>query len=199
MNYAIFKYLMNLLLLQAHMTMHKGKPCLIYHKEEFPEGITNGADWYSVTGGMQDWNYNFAGVRELTLELGCTKYPFEEDLPKYWKDNREALIKYIELIHIGVTGRVQSNIGHPISNAAITINNLKHITYTTKNGEFWRLLLPGNYSITIEAVGYLEVHDQIIIPESGSLLKDYNVMPDDPQHWSSAHDYRTIDNVVRTM
>ena len=28
---------------------------------EFPGGITNGAHWYPLWGGMQDWNYIMAG------------------------------------------------------------------------------------------------------------------------------------------
>ena len=35
----------------------------------FPGGITNGADWYAIYGGMQDWTYVKAGVFHVTLEL----------------------------------------------------------------------------------------------------------------------------------
>jgi carboxypeptidase D len=84
--------------LQAHRTMHLGRPCPINIKENFPEGITNGAEWYSVTGGMQDWSYVYGGTFELTLEIGCFKYPNASELPKFWLENREALLKYIELV-----------------------------------------------------------------------------------------------------
>ena len=42
---------------------------------EFDDGITNGADWYSLTGGMMDYSYIFTSCAEITIELSCCKYP----------------------------------------------------------------------------------------------------------------------------
>lgn len=78
--------------------MHNGKPCPMFPNERFNGGITNGAKWYTVTGGMQDWNYLVAGCMEITLEIGCYKFPYANELPKYWMDNREALLTYIEQV-----------------------------------------------------------------------------------------------------
>lgn len=148
---------------------------------------------------MQDWNYVFGGVYEITLELSCTKYPKESDLPKYWDDNREALIQYIEEVHRGVFGYVRSTIGHPVANAAITVNNNTHVTYSWKNGEFWKLLLPGRYNITFEAEGFESHSEEIVITEQDKVLRyDVSLMHDDDQHWSSAYDYRILDNVIKT-
>ncbi|KAL5195336.1 Carboxypeptidase SOL1 [Glycine soja] len=43
--------------------------------KEFLGGITNGAAWYPLYGGMQDWNYIHAGCFELTLEICDNKWP----------------------------------------------------------------------------------------------------------------------------
>ena len=53
----------------------------MYNSVQFEDGITNGADWYSITGGMQDWNYRFAACNEVTIELSNVKTPLQSQLP----------------------------------------------------------------------------------------------------------------------
>jgi hypothetical protein len=64
----------------------------------FEDGITNGAKWYPVCGGMQDFNYLETNCFELTIELGCTKFPPGKELLGYWVENKDALIKFIQLV-----------------------------------------------------------------------------------------------------
>lgn len=54
-----------------------------------------GAKWYSVRGGMQDFNYLSSNDFEITLELGCKKYTDQKDLEQEWKNNKDSLINFM--------------------------------------------------------------------------------------------------------
>jgi len=61
----------------------------------YPPGITNGADWYSIEGSLQDFGYIYKGVMEITLELGCTKSVSADKTNELYGRNREAFIDFM--------------------------------------------------------------------------------------------------------
>lgn len=73
--------------------------------------------------GMQDFNYLATNAFEVTLELGCEKYPPESELAKEWERNREALLAYLWKAHIGIKGIVGDDSGF-IQNAIISVVNI---------------------------------------------------------------------------
>ncbi|XP_073233800.1 carboxypeptidase D-like [Porites lutea] len=136
---------------KTHPTMHIGHPkCPIQRNERFADGITNGAAWYPISGGMQDYNYYKTNCFEITLELGCCKYPPALYIKPYWYANREPLLKYVELVHTtGMKGFVMDERGRPLEGARIIIENRAKKIKTSKDGDFWRLLVPGNYTVRV--------------------------------------------------
>ena len=79
--------------------MHTGKACnggSPGGRVMFPDGITNGNQWYSVSGGMQDWNYVNTNCFEITIEVACFKYPYAQELKSYWDKNKRSLIQYMK-------------------------------------------------------------------------------------------------------
>ena len=62
-----------------HGRMFTGEPCKV-GAPQFENGTTNGAAWYPLTGGMQDYNYIWHGCMEVTLELSCCKFPPASEL-----------------------------------------------------------------------------------------------------------------------
>ncbi|VDK87869.1 unnamed protein product [Litomosoides sigmodontis] len=153
----------------AHMAKNDHPPCDGTVIDAFTQqgGITNGAKWYSVSGGMQDFNYLATNAFEITLELSCEKFPESSLLPNLWEDNKEALIDFIRKVHIGIKGIVTDKItGEPIAEAVIWIKNsteitpIKHPVTSWETGEYFRLLTPGHYEIYVAADGYLSTSKQ---------------------------------------
>jgi len=71
----------------------KNHPDMI-HSTRFPGGITNGARWYVLYGGMQDWNYAHTHDKEITIEVSMIKNPPASTLETYWQKNIKSLIKF---------------------------------------------------------------------------------------------------------
>uniref|UniRef100_H2YYF9 Peptidase M14 domain-containing protein n=1 Tax=Ciona savignyi TaxID=51511 RepID=H2YYF9_CIOSA len=111
-------------------------------------GITNGADWYIVRGGMQDFNYLYTNCFEVLIEIGCQKFPPERLLPGEWVNNKEAFLAYTKQAHSGIKGFVKNVDGVGIENAEIRVEGIDHHITTTERGEYWRMLVPGAYYVT---------------------------------------------------
>nr|CAD7198618.1 unnamed protein product [Timema douglasi] len=137
---------------ETHPTMHQGIQCQA-GMPLFENGITNGAAWYPMTGGMQDYNYVWHGCMELTLELSCCKYPPPEELPDFWEENRNAMLVFLSQAQRGVRGLVMDSLTREaIPGAQFRIDNRAIGFNTSKRGEFWRILLPGNYTLQVRLV-----------------------------------------------
>eukprot|EP00058_Branchiostoma_floridae_P013469 XP_002598957.1 hypothetical protein BRAFLDRAFT_79888 [Branchiostoma floridae] len=149
----VFKHLAHVYA-NNHLTMHNNKGCDRW--EHFKDGITNGAKWYDVPGGMQDFNYLYSNCFEITLELSCCKYPTADHLSEEWDNNRPALLAYLTQVHQGVQGFVvRSDSGQGMEDATITVQGIDHNVTTAGHGDFWRLLVPGTYTITASKQGYV--------------------------------------------
>jgi hypothetical protein len=122
----------------------------------FANGITNGSAWYEIDGGMQDWNYRYASCNEVTIELSDIEWPQESSIPAFWTANRESMLSYLEAVHIGVRGVVTaSDTGQPVSAKVGVVGNAHHVFTDPDVGDYHRMLLPGTYSLTFTAPGYI--------------------------------------------
>uniref|UniRef100_A0A3B4ZV70 AE binding protein 1 n=1 Tax=Stegastes partitus TaxID=144197 RepID=A0A3B4ZV70_9TELE len=118
------------------------------------QGITNRANWKPVVGSMNDFSYLHTNCFELSIFLGCDKFPHESELPLEWENNREALLSFIEQVHRGIKGVVRDVEGNPLANATVTVEGIRHDVRTATGGDYWRLLNPGEYRVTAKADGY---------------------------------------------
>ena len=118
---AVFKRLATIYASQ-HATMKTGHVC---PGDNFQGGITNGAKWYDVPGGMEDFNYLHSNCFEITMELSCCKFPPASQLPREWQLNRESMFRFMEATHMGFRGRVlDADTGVPLSKAVVQVNKI---------------------------------------------------------------------------
>ncbi|CAK1553699.1 unnamed protein product [Leptosia nina] len=160
-------------------------------------GVTNGAAWYSLKGGMQDFSYLATNAFEVTLELGCKKYPPAEELEREWHRNREALLEFISKAHVGVKGIVSDDSGF-IQNAIISVVNItgpvprpiRHDVTTAAYGDYYRLLTPGHYEVTASHPGYFPVSRVVTVPHHQTVAKILNFKLEPTTSWFD--DYTTF-------
>lgn len=159
-----------------HAKMSRNVACKS-NAPSFNKGITNGAAWYPLTGGMQDYNYVWFGCMEITLEISCCKFPPASELPRYWEDNKMALIKFLAEAHRGVHGFVMDENGNPVEKASLKVKSRDVGFQTTKYGEFWRILLPGIYKLEVYADGYVPKEVEFMVVDEHPTLLNVTLHP----------------------
>uniref|UniRef100_A0A8C1VSZ1 Adipocyte enhancer-binding protein 1 n=1 Tax=Cyprinus carpio TaxID=7962 RepID=A0A8C1VSZ1_CYPCA len=117
-------------------------------------GIVNRAKWKPIPGSMNDFSYLHTNCFELSIFLGCDKFPHQSELIREWEHNREALLTFMAQVHRGIKGVVRDKEGNPISNATVSVEGINHDIRTGESGDYWRLLNPGEYRVTARAEGY---------------------------------------------
>ncbi|NXU69785.1 AEBP1 protein, partial [Horornis vulcanius] len=117
-------------------------------------GIVQGAKWHPQAGSMNDFSYLHTNCLELSIYLGCDKFPHESELQQEWENNKESLLTFMEQIHRGIKGVVTDQQGEPIANATIVVGGISHNVRTASSGDYWRILNPGEYRVSARAEGY---------------------------------------------
>ena len=104
------------------------------------------------------------------MELSCCKFPPATELSQFWDDNRNSLLQFLGEAHRGVKGFVKDQAAQPIEGASMKVKGRDVGFQTTKEGEFWRILLPGIYSMEVFAEGYQPREVQFAIVEQNPTL-----------------------------
>jgi len=146
-------------------------------------GITNGGDWYVITGGRQDYMNWWLHCKEITIELSYYKTPSSDQLPNFWNYNRGALISYLESAKQGFNGVVTNTSGNPVK-AKVYITghdaDSSHVYSSQTTGFYARPIEPGTWQVTYSAKGYLSQTKVIIISNWKSSVNQGIVLEIDP-------------------
>jgi len=145
--------------------------------EGYDDGITNGAAWYTVEGGRQDYMNYFQNCREFTLELSDVKMLPASQLPAHWDYNRDAMMDYIKQMLYGIKGTVTDvATGDPVM---AKVEALDHdfknsfVFSDATSGNYNRVIKGGTYDLKFSADGYLpQVFADVTVEDYNTTILD---------------------------
>ena len=145
------------------------------YTQHFTNGIVNGAAWYAVSGGLQDWSYRFEGIMDTTIELANNAFypdPPANQLPTYWSQNKESMLAYMEWCLRGVRGVLtDAQSGSPVR-GAVRVEGYHHLVLSDATvGDYHRQLLPGTYNLWFYAPGYVAQRIPNVVVTSGAATR----------------------------
>ena len=131
---------------------------------------------------MQDYNYLHTNCFEITVELSMVKNPRESTLSTEWNNNKNALLEYMKWVHKGVKGTVTDADGKPIPGASISVfdnvanKQIDHIVRSNAPfGDYYRILIPGTYSVTVSASGYQSATSRVTVTSGNAAILDFTL------------------------
>ncbi len=118
---------------------------------EFSGGITNGAAWYVVRGGMQDWSYVWHNDLQITVELSHDKWPSYSEIPGFYKSNRDSMVYFMNQVHRGAGVKFD----RPGIEGVVDIKQVSPIaqnlgSFAFKGSEFYKVMPEGEYIFTVK-------------------------------------------------
>ena len=141
---------------------------------DYNNGITNGAQWYMIGGGRQDYMNGYAECREVTIECSNTKLPSGSQMPTFWNINKNAIFAYVNQVLNGIHGTVvDAESKAPIGGATITLtgHDDQYSTVSTQlpGGDFHRPVKAGTYNVRITKNGYEAYETQVTVADNEAI------------------------------
>ena len=132
------------------------------HGGTFDHGVTYGYEWYEVDGGMQDWSIHYRDTTHATIELSYAKTVSAGNLETVWRENREAILDFLDRSTFGVHLNVVDDASGATlaSRVEVTTSNAPRAT-GFRSGLVHRMTPAGTWQVTVRAAGYVPVTLQV--------------------------------------
>lgn len=128
------------------------------HGGTFDHGVTYGYEWYEVDGGMQDWSIHYRDTTHATIELSYAKTVSEGSLETVWRENREAILDFLDRSTLGIHLNVVDDAsGATIASKVEVVTSNAPRSVGFRSGVVHRMTPAGTWQVTIRAAGYTPV------------------------------------------
>lgn len=143
---------------------------------DYNNGITNGAQWYMIGGGRQDYMNGYAQCRELTIECSNSKMPNGNQLPNFWDYNKNSIFAFMYQCIYGIHGTVTDAANGQALNATITIANhddqYSFVESHLPAGDYHRPIKGGTYDVTYSCNGYYPQTFTITVSDGETVIQN---------------------------
>ena len=140
---------------------------------DYNNGVTNGAAWYMIGGGRQDYMNGYAQCREMTIECSNTKCPNASQMPNFWNINKNSLFAFMNQCIYGIHGTVTDQNSKQPLEATITItghdDEYSVVESHLPAGDFHRPIKAGTYTLTFTANGYYPHQETVTVADGETI------------------------------
>ncbi len=111
---------------------------------------------YAINGSTKDFGYGATGAISWSVEISMNKQPPASQIGLFYLNNKSAMLSIVNhAINQGINGIITDSItGEPLA-ATVFVSDLFPINTSALTGDYHKFLVPGSYSLRVEATGYL--------------------------------------------
>ncbi|MBR4135795.1 MAG: T9SS type A sorting domain-containing protein [Bacteroidales bacterium] len=135
--------------------------CHLYSSNYMTEennGVTEGGDWYVITGSRQDYYNYYLQCREVTIEVSDNKVAQSNYLPYYWNYIYHSYLNFLREAQHGFRGVVTDSItGAPLEATVVVESHDDNVSFVSSHlpeGDYQRPIKGGTWQVTYSSTGY---------------------------------------------
>jgi PKD repeat protein len=135
---------------------------------------------YAINGSTKDASYGIQGSVSWSMEISMDKQPPASQIMLYYNYNKPAMLAMIEYAGYGLAGTVtDASNGQPVA-ATVFVNSFLPSYTDPLVGDYHKYVLPGTYSITVEANGYqTKTISNVVVTANNASVTDIQLTPED--------------------
>jgi hypothetical protein len=152
----------------------------MWNSSQYPDGIISADEWFPTPGTISEWSGRYVSCTEVGIELSNAKRPSASQIPKFWLENSESMLSFLEAVHMGVRGLITDRgSGAPLWAEILVEGNTQPAFTDPDVGDYHRMLLPGTYDLVFNVPGYVPraVRDVAVTDGSASRI-DIELIPE---------------------
>ena len=142
--------------------------------------MTVGWEWYQLYGGLQDWAYLYRGEHHVTIEVSTVGNPAFTRMDDYWNANRDGMLWWMGQAVTGLRGRVLDARNKAPLDAVVSVEGMPAPNFARTDpavGDFHRVILPGSYTLTAAAEGYISQSAPLTVPTGAAAEQTFYLCP----------------------